>query len=105
MNALRILRLCGFLEGLSFLILLLIAMPLKYLFALPLAVRIVGSIHGLLFLLFLAALFRVATEQSWRPRRYLIAFLASLVPAGTFFLDPVLKRDLEELARSRPAGD
>ena len=56
MTALRQLRLVAFLEGSSFLVLLFIAMPLKYLAGLPLAVRVAGSVHGLLFLVFLAAL-------------------------------------------------
>jgi integral membrane protein len=94
MSPLYMLRLYGFLEGVSLLLLLLVAMPLKYLFALPIAVRIVGSIHGLLFLLFVSALFRVATERGWPPRRYLTALGASLVPCGTFFF-----------ARALDAGD
>nr|WP_037583279.1 DUF3817 domain-containing protein [Stigmatella aurantiaca] len=95
MNALRSLRLIGLLEGLSFLALLFIAMPLKYLLEWPLAVRVVGSLHGLLFLLFVSALFRVATEHHWPLRRSFTAFGASLVPFGTFVLDRALKRELE----------
>lgn len=56
MNTLRRLRIIAFLEGLSFLVLLFIAMPLKYLADMPLAVRIAGSVHGGLFLVFLAVL-------------------------------------------------
>ena len=104
MNALRIFRVIGFLEGMSFLLLLLVAMPLKYIFDLPLAVRITGSVHGLLFILFVAALFRVATKRSWPPRRSLAAFVASLVPFGTFVLDRALKRELESDARAAREG-
>jgi integral membrane protein len=99
MSALRHLRLIGLLEGLSFLALLFIAMPLKYLLGLPIAVRVAGSVHGLLFLLFAAALFRVALERDWPARRSLAAFGASLVPWGTFVLDRQHQRELE-LARS-----
>ncbi|WP_437855287.1 DUF3817 domain-containing protein [Sorangium sp. So ce363] len=95
MSALRALRLVGFLEGLSFLVLLGVAMPLKYLFELPIAVRIVGSAHGLLFLLFVGALIRVASERDWPHRRSLAALVASLVPFGTFVLDRALKREIE----------
>ena len=56
MTPLRQLRLVALLEGTSFVVLLFIAMPLKYLADLPLAVRIVGSVHGALFLMFLAVL-------------------------------------------------
>jgi integral membrane protein len=73
MNPLRQLRLIAFLEGLSFVLLLFVAMPLKYLAELPMAVRIVGSVHGLLFLVFVAALYRVVLEQEWPARRWLAA--------------------------------
>lgn len=94
MNALNSLRLCGFLEGLSFLALLFVAMPLKYWFGMPLAVRIVGSLHGGLFVLFVAVLVYVASERRWPLQRSALAFGASLLPFGTFFLDRALKREL-----------
>jgi integral membrane protein len=93
MSALSTLRLYGFLEGLSFLVLLFVAMPLKYLAGLPVAVRVAGSAHGLLFLLFCSALFRVATEHQWPARRTLSALGASLLPGGTFVLNRTLERD------------
>ena len=102
MNALRQLRVVGFLEGLSFLFLLFVAMPLKHLVGLAITVRIAGSVHGLLFLLFLSALLRVATERDWPARRSLQAFGASLVPFGTFVLDRALKREMAEISSNRP---
>jgi len=93
MSALRSLRLVAFLEGVSFLFLILVAMPLKHMLGLPLAVRIAGSVHGLLFLMFVSALFRAATEHRWPLRRSLIAFGASLVPCGTFILNRALERE------------
>ena len=53
-------RLISFIEGISFLILVFIAMPLKYLAGIPLAVKIVGMAHGVLFILFFIALILVA---------------------------------------------
>ena len=73
MTALRHLRLVALLEGSSFLVLLFIAMPLKYLAGLPLAVRIVGLVHGVLFLVFLAVLYRAGSARRWPLRRWLIA--------------------------------
>lgn len=102
MRALNVLRICGFLEGMSFLVLLLIAMPLKYVFALPRAVRVVGSVHGALFVLFVGALIWVVIDRRWRVSRAALAFCASLVPGGTFVLDRALKRELDALAG---AGD
>ena len=93
MSALAMLRLYGFLEGVSFLVLLFVAMPLKYLAGLPIAVRLAGGVHGLLFLLFVSALFRVSTERAWSAQRTLRALAASLVPGGTFVLNRALARE------------
>jgi integral membrane protein len=103
MTKLRQLRLIALLEGTSFLILLFIAMPLKYLAGLPLAVRIVGSVHGLLFLVFLAALYRAGRERRWPWSRSLIAFVSSVVPFGTFMFDPSLRREIAEVTPSTQA--
>ena len=96
MTALRHLRLIAFLEGTSFVILLFIAMPLKYLAGQPLAVRIVGLAHGVLFLVFLVALYRAARARRWPGGRWLIAFVASIVPFGTFMFDRSLRREIAE---------
>jgi integral membrane protein len=95
MTPLAQLRLVSWLEGVSFLVLLLVAMPLKYALGLPLAVRVVGSVHGLLFVAFVACLFRTALERHWPLRRALLALLASLVPWGPFVLNRELTRELE----------
>lgn len=69
-------------------------MPLKYLADQPLAVRIVGSIHGLLFLIFIAALFRAGNVRRWPFRRSVHAFVASIVPFGTFVFDRSLRHEI-----------
>ena len=94
MTALRQLRLIALLEGSSFVALLFIAMPLKYLAGLPLAVRIAGSVHGLLFLIFMAALFRAGRQRQWPFRRSMLAFVSSIVPFGTFLFDRSLRREI-----------
>lgn len=78
-------------EGLSFLALLLIAMPLKYLLDAPLAVRIVGMAHGVLFLLYVGLLGRLALWRVWGPRRVVLAALASVIPGGTFWFERTLR--------------
>lgn len=88
------LRVVAFLEGVSFVLLLFVAMPLKYYAGLPLAVRIVGSLHGLLFVVFCWALLRAAVACEWPLRRSLLAFVASLLPFGTFVFDRSLKREI-----------
>ncbi len=87
------LRLVGLLEGVSFLVLLGVAMPVKYLLGQPLAVRLVGSAHGALFLAFVYFLGRAARAHGWPWQRTLVAFLASLVPLGPFLLDRRLKAE------------
>ena len=99
-TALRQLRLVALLEGSSFVALLFIAMPLKYLAGLPLAVRIVGSVHGLLFLMFMAALYRASRERGWPFRRSLLAFVSSILPFGTFVFDRSLRREIADVTPS-----
>lgn len=86
-------RAVAFWEGLSFLLLLLVAMPLKYAWGMPQAVRVVGMAHGILFIAYLATLALAAVEHRWGPRRLVEALLASLVPGGTFWLDIQLHRE------------
>ena len=87
------LRVIGFVEGLSYLALLFIAMPLKYFAGLPTAVRVVGSIHGLLFVLFVASVVEVTLRRPWWSGKFWgSAAVAALVPFGTFVFDGWLKR-------------
>ena len=96
-TALRQFRFVAFLEGSSFVILLFVAMPLKYLAGLPLAVRVVGSIHGALFLVFLVALYRAARRAAWPHRRSIAAFVSSILPFGTFIFDASLRREIDSI--------
>ncbi len=101
------LRLVAFVEGWSYLLLLGVAMPLKYLAGLPLAVSIVGAVHGLLFVGFCAALLQAMLAARWSILRAGLVFLSSLVPFGTFLIDAQLKREDEVwcvLQRERSAG-
>ncbi|WP_345220402.1 DUF3817 domain-containing protein [Hymenobacter koreensis] len=84
------LRVVGFAEGVSFLVLLGIAMPLKYLLGQPEAVRMVGMAHGLLFVLYVLLVIMAAIEHSWSFKKAVLAFVASLVPFGTFWADKKL---------------
>jgi len=86
------LRLIGFAEGVSFLILLGVAMPLKYLLGFPQTVRVVGMVHGLLFVLYVLLVIQVKIEYNWSFRKMGLALLASLVPFGTFWADAKLFR-------------
>jgi len=91
------LRLIAILEGISFLILLGIAMPLKYLGGIDTAVKLVGWAHGLLFILFCAALLIAARAARWHPLRAATVFAAALVPFGPFLIDGRLRREDERM--------
>ncbi len=91
------LRVVGFLEGLSFLVLLGVAMPLKYFAGEPGAVRVVGMAHGVLFLLYVAAVMQAAMEHGWKFKVIALLLVASLLPLGPFVADAkLLKRMPEE---------
>ncbi|ADR34679.1 hypothetical protein Sulku_2019 [Sulfuricurvum kujiense DSM 16994] len=94
-NKIGTLRLVGNIEGWSYLALLFIAMPLKYFAGIPMAVKIVGMAHGLLFIGFVAALVDASLKHRWGRGFSVFGFVASLVPFGTFFLNKKLIR-LEE---------
>lgn len=94
-------RLLGLAEGLSFILLVFIAMPLKYGFAQPEPVRILGSIHGGLFVLYCLAVLVIALIQRWRPLRALLALAVSVIPFGPFLFDRRLHREAELHAASQ----
>ncbi|MDP6933923.1 MAG: DUF3817 domain-containing protein [Myxococcota bacterium] len=84
-------RLTGMVEGASFLVLLGIAMPLKYVWGMPLAVRVVGIIHGVLFLLFCGVLADAKQEEGWSVKRAAGPLVAALLPFGPFLIDRRLR--------------
>ena len=95
------LRLVGLLEGLSFLLLLGVAMPLKYVWGRPEAVSVVGRVHGGLFVLYALALVHVKFARRWPIDRAMTALMAAVLPFGPFVLDRSLRR---EEAAERAAG-
>lgn len=100
MKTLNALRWIGLLEGLSFLLLLFVAMPLKYWAGMPIFVRVMGMAHGVLFVAFVVALIQAAIDHGWPLLRSVLAFLSSLVPFGTFALDRSLRREMAALPSS-----
>lgn len=87
------LRVVGVLEGASFLLLLGIAMPLKYMAGKPGMVSVVGMAHGLLWLAYMAAVLDAHVARGWGMRRSAVAVVASLLPFGPFILDASLRRE------------
>jgi integral membrane protein len=90
-TALGRLRIVAFIEGCSYL-LLGFTMILKYKFSMPQPNYIVGLAHGILFVLYIVLLLQVSFLHRWSVIKMLMAFLASLIPFGTFYADKVLFR-------------
>jgi len=83
----------SYLEGSSLLLLLFVAMPIKYLAGNPLPVRVIGMAHGILFLLLVAMMALVAKRDRWPAGLVLFAFISSCIPFGMIALDRRLKRE------------
>ena len=91
-------RLISLIEGISFLILLFIAMPLKYLAEIPLAVKIVGMTHGILFILFIIALVMAYKKYSWNNSLTFKLFVYSVIPFGFILIEKtIMKESVKEL--------
>ena len=86
-------RLISFVEGISFLVLLFIAMPLKYLAGIPLAVRIVGMTHGVLFILFVLALYKASKEYAWDKSMTIKLFIYSVIPFGFIPIEKTIMKN------------
>ncbi|WP_443938457.1 DUF3817 domain-containing protein [Pedobacter sp. MW01-1-1] len=78
-------------EGISFLLLLFVAEPLKHFAGMPEAVKYTGWLHGLLFVLYVATLIMAAMEEKWKFGKVAILFVASLIPFAPFVVDKKLK--------------
>lgn len=87
------LRVIAFIEGISYLLLLGVAMPLKYFAGMPEVVKTAGWIHGVLFMLYLFAVAEVTVRRRVSFALAFGALAASLVPFGTFALDARLRRE------------
>lgn len=77
----------AFWEGVSYLVLLFIAMPLKYFFDSPAAVRYVGMAHGVLFIAYVMLLVLNWSDRGWSFKKAVLYFLASLFPFATFWVE------------------
>jgi integral membrane protein len=83
----KVFRITGWLEGASYLILLLIAMPLKYMWGEPGMVRVVGMAHGILFLAYIGTAFAMYDKYDWSFKKLAWAVVASFLPFGPFVFE------------------
>lgn len=91
------LRILGFLEGVSLLVLVFVAVPMKYLYDNPNLSKNLGPIHGVIFLLFLFNTLSVGVEQNWKFKTTIWKILAAcFIPFGTFYIDYKFLRHLKE---------
>lgn len=98
MKNLNILRRLALLEGISYLLLLGICVPLKYMFNIPEPTHPVGLAHGVLFVAYCVWVLIVTREQKWTFKQMFLAGIASLLPFGTFIADKrIFKPALDEL--------
>jgi integral membrane protein len=84
---LNVFRIIALLEGLSYILLLGIATPIKYLYNDPQYVKLLGMPHGLLFVAYIILAILLKNEQAWTKREFGYILLASILPFGTFYID------------------
>ena len=90
-NLIGYFRLLAMIEGISLLLLLFIAMPLKYVYAMPEAVSVVGMAHGILFLAFVGFGIWVSQQKQWSDGFFALVVLSSMIPFATFAMDRKLR--------------
>ncbi|MBP1840903.1 DUF3817 domain-containing protein [Formosa algae] len=86
-SLLKTLRIVGFLEGISYILLLGVAVPIKYILHDPQYVKLLGMPHGLLFVGYVVLAILVGVELKWSIKTIAFVLLASIVPFGTFIAD------------------
>lgn len=92
---LKLFQITGYCEGASYLLLLFIAMPLKYIWDSPEWVRVIGMAHGILFLLYVGIATLLAVKMKWPLKTLLMSYAASVLPFGPFIFDRQLARSLQ----------
>ena len=100
-NPVPSLRTLGLIEGASLLLLVGIAMPLKYVWGKPEAVRVIGMAHGLLWVAFVIMLARTILIAKWPLKRGALIFVASLIPFGPWLVDRKMKAYAAEFGQPR----
>lgn len=96
MSTLSIFKKVAIAEGISYLVLLFIAVPLKHFAGMPLAVKYTGWVHGLLFVLYVMMVIMCWTEYKWKAGKVATVFFASLLPFAPFIVEKRLKEESED---------
>jgi len=93
MNILSLFRKVAVAEGISYIALIFVAMPLKYFADMPLAVKYTGWAHGVLFMLYVVMVIMCFLEYKWKFGKTILVFFASLLPFAPFYVDKRLKEE------------
>lgn len=101
LRPLKLLQVVGYMEGTSFLLLLLVGMPLKYWAGQPDANLIIGGMHGAMWIAYLLVAIRAAWFEKWGVVLCSAALVASIVPLGPFVFDWWLRRRNASIPQSR----
>lgn len=83
----NIFRIIAFLEGISYLLLLFVAVPIKYLNSDPQYVKLLGMPHGLLFVAYIVLAIWLKPDFKWIQKDFIIVLVASVIPFGTFYVE------------------
>ena len=94
MSELKKFKFINKIEGISFIILLFVAMPMKYYFGYPIATKIVGMAHGLLVFIFIYQLIEAKNEANLTLKESALYFVLSLIPFGSFYTDKLLAKKM-----------
>ena len=86
-NLLTIFRIIAFLEGVTYVFLLFIAMPIKYILHNPYYVKLLGMPHGLLFIAYIVMAIILQSDMKWTNKTLFIILVAAIIPFGTFYID------------------
>ena len=83
----KVLRVISYLEGISYILLLFIAVPIKYYANDPSLVKLLGMPHGLLFVAYVILSLVSSKEYRWNSKKTLVVLISSVIPFGTFYVD------------------
>ena len=83
----KIFKIIAFLEGISLLLLLFFAMPMKYIYEQPIFVKTIGMAHGLLFIGYILLAIMLKIEEKWNLMKFTLICFASVIPFGTFYIE------------------
>ena len=83
----KLFKIIALLEGLSLLLLLFFAMPMKYVMEEPVYVKVIGMAHGILFIVYIILAVILKIEENWEWKKFGIICIASIIPFGTFYVE------------------